>query len=106
MVTSHIVMLLIQDMFHIIPAQLLRRLRIPSKPLSNETLQLQAWLMIAAILSTIATLVPLTFITRTQEAKVVAVLAGMELPDSFIQQQEMMLGVSRVYWNTSYSASF
>jgi hypothetical protein len=76
---SHIVMALVQDMYHIVPESIARRLKITGKTLSTSTLTYQA----IGLASTTALLViPLGFLTAfvfTKEAKVVVIDNGVGL---------------------------
>jgi hypothetical protein len=72
----------------------------------NSALTRQIFVTLFGIVFTIATLIPLTFITVRREAGVEAFLdanGDMRLPDSYVQSEEMKLGVSRVYWDSGYS---
>ncbi|KIM81195.1 hypothetical protein PILCRDRAFT_821648 [Piloderma croceum F 1598] len=76
---SHIVMALVQDMYHIVPESIARRLKITDKTLSTSTLAYQA----IGLASTTALLViPLGFLTAfvfTKEARVVVSDNGVGL---------------------------
>ena len=74
----------------------------------NSALTRQIFITLLGIVFTVATLIPLTFITVRREAGVEAFLdnvggGDVRLPDSYVQSEEMKLGVSRVYWDSGYS---
>jgi len=74
---SHILMALIQDMYHIIPESIARRLKITGKTLSTSTLAYQA---VGLAFGTILVIIPLGFLTAfafTKEAKVVVTQNGV-----------------------------
>lgn len=74
---SHILMALIQDMYHIIPESIARRLKLTGKTLSTSTLAYQA---VGLAFSTILVIIPLGFLTAsafTKEAKVVVTENGV-----------------------------
>jgi len=76
-VASHIVMALIQDMYHIAPESLARRLKLTGKTLSTSTLGYQ---VIGLAFSTIISVIPLSVLTAfvfTKEAKVMVVENGV-----------------------------
>jgi len=80
---SNILMVLIQDMYHIIPESIALRLKLSGKTLSTSTLAYQA---VGLVFSTILVIIPLAFLTAfvfTKEAKVVVTENGkvvMECP--------------------------
>jgi hypothetical protein len=76
---SHIVMALVQDMYHIIPESIARRLKITGKTLSTSTLAYQA---IGLASTTALLVVPLGFLTAfvfTKEANVLVIDNGAVL---------------------------
>lgn len=76
---SHIVMALVQDMYHIVPESIARRLKISGKTLSTSTLAYQA---IGLAFTTALLIIPLSFLTAfvfTKEAKVVVIDNGVSM---------------------------
>jgi hypothetical protein len=79
LLASHIVMALVQDMYHIVPESIARRLKISGKTLSTSTLAYQA---IGLASTTALLIIPLSFLTAfvfTKEAKVVVIDNGVSM---------------------------
>ncbi|KAJ6606834.1 hypothetical protein B0H10DRAFT_2073943 [Mycena sp. CBHHK59/15] len=58
--SSHIILAMVEDIFHLLPPSLVRRMRLPAKPASSVTLAHQAW---ALLLSTVCLSVAAGFLT-------------------------------------------
>jgi hypothetical protein len=102
MIASHIVMALVQDMYHIVPESIARRLKIAGKTLSTSTLAYQA---IGLALSTVLLVIPLGFITSfvfTKEAKVVVTENGVVLECPMVGSLNDLC-MRTVYDETPYS---
>jgi hypothetical protein len=72
-------MALVQDMYHIVPESIARRLKISGKTLSTSTLAYQA---IGLAFTTALLIIPLSFLTAfvfTKEAKVVVIDNGVSM---------------------------
>lgn len=72
------------------------------RPRARKTHRFSGFLHFFWVVWILATVIAYDVIARNREAKVTAFLAGGQLPDSFVQQQEQLLGVTPKYWPHNY----
>jgi len=102
MVTSHIAIIMLHDIFKIVPPFVLRRIRLPQKPLSSVTLPHQA---IALLVSTACLAVAGGFhmqIVFSRSYNVAVHQGSTELPVTMIQATLDRLGISLPYRDVPY----
>ncbi|TDL16074.1 hypothetical protein BD410DRAFT_795696 [Rickenella mellea] len=64
--------------------------------------RIQAYVTAFTTLWIFAALIAYDVVVSTRSARVTAMVGKLTLPDSAVRQQEMMLGVSPVYWKQNY----
>lgn len=104
---SHIVIVMLVDIFHIRPpAFLQRRFRFPEKPISTITLPHQA---VALVFSTVSLILSAAFhvaFVFTHSGTFVVRQGGVEIPPSTIQPTLDRLGIAMPYREVQFSQSF
>ena len=74
----------------------------PLRPLSTRTLPVQGVLLAIGTLGLFASLVAMTDFVANRQAKVSASIGGTQLPPSFVQGVEQLLGTTPVYHKIGY----
>lgn len=106
LLASHIVIALMQDMYHVVPLSIARRLKIADKRLSNSTLPHQSWaLLFSTVFFTVALGVQTALVFK-HSAMLIVRSGGMAVPVSAALQAELDgMGFKAAYRDTPYSWS-
>ncbi|KII89016.1 hypothetical protein PLICRDRAFT_40664 [Plicaturopsis crispa FD-325 SS-3] len=102
LLSSHIVLFLLQDMYHVIPPSFITRFNLQralSRQPSNSTLVHQAWLF---PLSLVLFVLPLGFLTRTVFMGSATLVSAPEGSESAVREELRMLGINLAYRDTPY----